>query len=151
MRSRPPAPTASSLCSVSFERDSKRPSRVDNEAKACLDDVALALQRSSDAKLVLVGNSNAKEQAADAKSAKMKHPKPGYAMSRAVNTKNYLVTDKGIDASRIMVYTGTDDAQTVTTSLVPAGATNPAASNTAVDESAVKAVPRTAVKKAHKK
>lgn len=147
----PPAPTASSLCSVSFERDSKRPSRVDNEAKACLDDVALALQRSSDAKLVLVGNSNAKEQAADAKSAKMKHPKPGYAMSRAVNTKNYLVTDKGIDASRIMVYTGTDDAQTVTTSLVPAGATNPAASNTAVDESAVKAVPRTAVKKAHKK
>jgi len=42
-----------------------------------------------------------------------------------------------------MVYTGTDDAQTVTTSLVPAGATNPAASATPVDESAVKAVPRT--------
>jgi len=42
-----------------------------------------------------------------------------------------------------MVYTGTDDAQTVTTSLIPAGATNPAASDAAVDESAVKAVPRT--------
>jgi hypothetical protein len=148
----PPAPMASSLCSVSFERDTKRPTRVDNEAKACLDDVALALQRSSDAKLVLVGNEDAKEQKVDAKSAKMKHPKPGSAASRAVNTKNYLVTDKGIDASRIMVYTGTDDAKTVTTSLVPAGATNPAASDTAVDESAVKAVPRTAAaKKAHKK
>jgi hypothetical protein len=141
------APQASSLCSVSFERDAKRSQRVDNEAKACLDDVALALQRSSDAKLVLVGNEDAKEKAADAKMAKMKHHKPGAAEARAVNTKDYLVTDKGIDASRIMVYTGTDDAKTVTTSLVPVGAANPAASDTTVDESAVKAVPRTPVAK----
>jgi hypothetical protein len=147
----PVAPMASSLCSVSFERDARRPRRVDNEAKACLDDVALALQRSSDAKLSLVGNENAKEQKVDAKTAKLKHPKPSAAASRAVNTKDYLVTEKGIDASRITVYTGTDDAQTVTTSLVPAGATNPAANATAVDETAVKAVPRTPpAKKAHK-
>ncbi|HEY4379680.1 MAG TPA: hypothetical protein VGN01_05000 [Acidobacteriaceae bacterium] len=139
----PPAPMASSLCSVSFSRDARRPARVDNEAKACLDDVALALQRSSDAKLSLVGNEDAKEQKADARMAKMKHPKPTAAAARAVNTKDYLVTEKGIDASRISVYTGSDDAQTVTTSLVPAGATNPAASATPVDESAVKAVPRT--------
>jgi len=140
----PPAPTASSLCSVSFERDKKRPTRVDNEAKACLDDVSLAMQRSSDAKLSLVGNEDAKEQAVDARLAKMKHnKKPTAAAARAVNTKDYLVSEKGIDASRIMVYTGTDDAQTVTTSLVPAGATNPAASATPVDETAVKAVPRT--------
>jgi len=140
----PPAPTASSLCSVSFERDKKRPTRVDNEAKACLDDVSLAMQRSSDAKLSLVGNEDAKEQAVDAKLAKMKHnKKPTAAAARAVNTKDYLVSEKGIDASRIVVYTGTDDAQTVTTSLVPAGATNPAASATPVDETAVKAVPRT--------
>jgi hypothetical protein len=147
----PVAPTASSLCSVSFERDTKRPTRVDNEAKACLDDVALALQRSSDAKLALVGNEDAKEQKIGAKSAKMKHAKPSSAAERAVNTKAYLVTDKGIDPSRIMLYTGTDDAKTVTTSLVPAGATNPAAGDTVVDESAVKAAPRTPVKKAHKK
>jgi hypothetical protein len=148
----PPAPTASSLCSVSFERDTARPTRVDNEAKACLDDVALALQRSSDAKLALVGNEDAKEQAHDAKLAKLKHnKKPMDAAARAVNTKDYLVTEKGIDPSRIMVYTGTDDAQTVTTSLIPSGATNPAASDTPVDESAVKAVPRTPVKKAAKK
>jgi len=146
----PPAPMASSLCSVSFERDKARPSRVDNEAKACLDDVALALQRSSDAKLSLVANENAKEQKRDARGAKMRHPRPTIAASRAVNTKDYLVTEKGIDASRITVYTGADDAQTVTTSLVPAGATNPAASATPVDETAVKAVPRTPVKK-HKK
>jgi hypothetical protein len=144
----PPAPMASSLCSVSFERDKVRPTRVDNEAKACLDDVATALQGKADAKLSLVGNEDAKEQAADAKAAKMKtkHPKPSDAALRAVNTKDYLVTEKGIDPSRISVYTGSEDAQTVTTNLVPAGATDPAASNTAVDESAVKAVPRTPVK-----
>jgi len=140
------APMASSLCSVNFERDTKRPTRVDNEAKACLDDIALALQRSSDARLSLVGNEDAKEQAADAKAAKSHHAKPGPAAQRAINTKDYLVTEKGIDASRIMVYTGADDAQTVTTSLVPAGAVNPAASGTVVDESAVKAVPRTALR-----
>jgi hypothetical protein len=147
----PPAPMASSLCTVNFGRDKARPSRVDNEAKACLDDVSLALQRSSDAKLSLVGNENAKEQKVDARGAKMRHPKPSVAASRAINTKDYLVTEKGIDASRIMVYTGTDDAQTVTTSLVPAGATNPAASATPVDESAVKATPRARARKAHKK
>ena len=140
----PPAPTASSLCSVSFERDKARPERVDNEAKACLDDVALALQRSSDAKLALVGNEDAKEQKVDARLAKLKHnKKPTAAAARAVNTKDYLVTEKGIDPSRVMLYTGTDDAQTVTTTLIPAGATNPVASDTPVDESAVKAVPRT--------
>jgi hypothetical protein len=140
----PPAPVASSLCSVSFERDAKRPTRVDNEAKACLDDIALSLQRSSDAKLALVGNQNGKE-------ASMKGKKvPQFAAERAVNTKDYLVTEKGIDPSRIMVYTGTDDAQTVTSSLIPAGAANPAASDPAVDESAVKAIPRTPVKKTKK-
>jgi hypothetical protein len=141
----PPAPKASNLCSVSFERDKARPTRVDNEGKACLDDVALSLQRSSDAKLALVGNEDGKE--AKVKSKK----KPSAAAARAVNTKDYLVTEKGIDASRIMVYTGTDDAKTVTTTLIPAGATNPVASDTPVDESAVKAVPRTPVKKAKKK
>jgi hypothetical protein len=152
----PAAPLASSLCPVSFERDAKRPTRVDNEAKACLDDVALSLQRSTDAKLALVGNEDAKEQKADAKeaarTAKMKHhvAKPSDAAARSVNTKDYLVTDKGIDPSRVLVYTGTDDGKTVTTTLIPAGAVNPVASDTAVDESAVKAVPRTPVKKVKK-
>jgi len=139
----PPAPQASSLCSVSFTNDARRPTRVDNEAKACLDDVALAMQRSSDATLALVGNEDAKEQKVDEREAKRRHPRPSAATMRAVNTKDYLVTEKGLDPSRIMVYTGTDDAQTVTTTLVPAGATNPAASDTTVDEGAVKAVPRT--------
>ncbi len=48
----PVQPTSQTLCSISFDRDTKRPTRVDNEGKACLDDLALSLQRSTDAKLV---------------------------------------------------------------------------------------------------
>ena len=136
----PPVPTTSALCSVAFERDTRRPTRVDNEAKACLDDVALSLQRSSDAKLAVVGNATAKEKTPP----KNKKAKPvDFAAARAVNAKDYLVTEKGIDASRIQVYTGSADAQTVTTTLVPAGATLDTSGLVVVDESAVKAVPRT--------
>jgi hypothetical protein len=131
----PLAPLASSLCPVSFERDATRPTRVDNEAKACLDDIALNMQRSTDAKLALVGNEDAKEQAAEAKEAKLKPrvQKPSDAVDRAVNTKQYLVNEKGIDPTRILLYTGTDDAKTVTTTLIPAGAVNPAIGDTPVN------------------
>lgn len=140
----PVAPIASSLCSVSFERDAKRPTRVDNEAKACLDDVALDLQRSSDAKLALVGNMENKESPTKGKN------KPNYGAQRAVNTKDYLVKDKGIDPSRIAVYTGTDDARTVTTTLIPIGATLDTTKDAPVDGSTVKAVPRTAGRRREK-
>jgi outer membrane protein OmpA-like peptidoglycan-associated protein len=128
----PPAPATSSLCSISFERDKARPTRVDNEAKACLDDIALNLQRTSDAKVALVGSSDAKE-----------HHGEKLAAERAVNTKSYLVTEKGIDASRVTVYTGGTDGKTVSTTLVPAGAMFSATGDTPVDEASVKAVPRT--------
>jgi hypothetical protein len=144
----PPAPTTSSLCSMNFERDKRRPARVDNEAKACLDDITLTLQNSTGAKVAFVGSSNAAEKAAAAKSKKK--PAPDLAGERAVNAKDYLVTEKGIDASRVVVYTNGTDAQTVTSTLVPAGATMDTAGDTPVDESAVKAVPRTPVKKTRK-
>lgn len=136
----PPAPTTSSLCSVSFERDKRRPGRVDNEAKACLDDIALNLQRTSDAKLAVVGNAASTE----------KHGST-LAAERAVNTKDYLVKEKGIDASRVSVYTGSQDGKTVTTTLIPAGATLDSTGITAVDESAVAAKPRMKPAAHHKK
>ena len=63
-----------------------------------------------------------------------------FAAQRAVNAKDYLVTEQGIDASRISVATGTTDGQTVEDYLVPAGATFSAdvTGTTAVDETAVK-------------
>ena len=66
----PPAPETSALCTVSFERDARRPTRVDNEGKACLDDVALKLQSASDAKLAVVGNSTSEEKAPPKKGKK---------------------------------------------------------------------------------
>ncbi len=133
-----PVPTTSALCSITFDRDKKRPARVDNEAKACLDDIALNLQRNSDAKLALVGNSAAAKNASK------------QASERAVNTKAYLVGEKGVDASRIMVYTGTDSANSVTSTLIPSGATAPSMGTT-VDETKVKAQPRTAPARRRKK
>jgi hypothetical protein len=144
----PPAPTTSSLCSMNFERDKRRPARVDNEAKACLDDITLTLQNSSGAKVAFVGSSTAAEKAV--KPRKKGAPAPDLAAERAVNAKDYLVTEKGIDASRISVYTNGTDGQTVTSTLIPAGATMDTSGDTAVDESAVKAVPRTPVKAAKK-
>jgi outer membrane protein OmpA-like peptidoglycan-associated protein len=130
------------LCSISFEKDSKRPARVDNEAKACLDEVAMDLQKQSDAKAVLVGHSTSAE----------KTPRKGrkhaqiedLAAQRAVNTKDYLVTEKGIDASRVSVVTSATDDQKVEDYLVPSGATFTAdvAGTTAVDETTVKAQAR---------
>jgi outer membrane protein OmpA-like peptidoglycan-associated protein len=138
----PPQPKTSQLCSITFSKDKTRPARVDNEAKACLDEVALALQRSSDAKLALIGNANAKEQ----KTAAGKR----LAAQRAANTKDYLVKEKGIDASRIDAYTGTGDDQSVTTTLIPTGATFDTSGATPVSEK-VKATPRTAAHRSSKK
>ena len=134
-----PKPTSTSLCSISFARDTRRPTRVNNEGKACLDDLALNLQRSTDAKLYLTGN----ETSTESTPARHSKKKPAdLAAERAVNTKDYLVKEKGLDASRIVVQTGTAGDQTVTTTLVPAGADAP--TGTSVDESAVVAQPRTA-------
>lgn len=85
-----PLPLQSDMCSVSFERDRRRPARVDNEGKACLDGVALSLQRQQDATLVVLGDHTSRESAA-------------MAAERAVNVKLYLTQEKGIDASRIQV------------------------------------------------
>lgn len=142
----PPAPKTSTLCSIKFERDKVRPTRVDNEAKACLDDVALNLQRSSDAKVAVVGNDATPAHKLSKAKAK---EEAKYAAERAVNTKDYLVTEKGIDPSRVSVYTGTTDEKGVETTLIPAGATLDTTGLTPVDESVVKAKPRKAVAKKH--
>jgi opacity protein-like surface antigen len=117
-----PLPAISELCSIHFERDARRPSRVDNEAKACLDQIALTLQQSSDAKLAVIGNVSSTEKGGSK-----------LASQRAVNTKAYLVSEKGIDSSRIAVYTGLQDGKTASTILIPAGASFDSAGDTPVN------------------
>jgi hypothetical protein len=133
-----PTPHASALCSIAFEKDKRRPTRVDNEAKACLDQVALSLQNQSDAKAVIVGESTSEEKAGPKHHGKHYH-QIDFAGQRAVNTKAYLVEEKGIDASRISVATGTTDGKTVENYLVPAGADFSAdvQGTTPVDESTI--------------
>jgi hypothetical protein len=135
-----PVAHTSALCSISFTQKNQPPARVDNEAKACLDQVAVNLQNQADAKLVIVGESTAEEKSPKMGRHHHEHEMENLAAQRAVNTKEYLVTDKGIDGSRITVVTGSTDGQTVEDYLVPAGATftNDVQGTTPVDESAVK-------------
>jgi len=121
-----PKPQTSGLCSIGFERDAARPVRVDNEAKACLDQIAMSLNSSPDAKLAVAGSASSEEKGGSK-----------LAAERAVNTKAYLVTEKGIDGTRIAVYTRAEDGKTVASTLIPAGATLDTTGETLVDESGV--------------
>lgn len=134
-----PVPHTQALCSVAFEKDKKRPTRVDNEAKACLDEVALSLQRQTDAKAVVVGEAATSEKIAK-KGGNAKFVKD-LAAQRAVNVKEYLVTDKGIDGSRVSTVTGLKDSRLVENYLVPSDATFGVdiAGTNAIDSGAVKA------------
>jgi outer membrane protein OmpA-like peptidoglycan-associated protein len=149
----PPVPHTQALCSITFSNDKKRPSRVDNEAKACLDEVALSAQRQSDAKIVVVGNATGDEKNPPMKGKKHAKAKKveDLAGERAVNTKDYLVTEKGIDASRVSVATGNTDGQKVEDYLVPSGANFNAdvAGTTPVDETVVKPQARKALPAKH--
>jgi len=143
----PPVPTISSLCSITFDKDKKRPTRVDNEAKACLDDIALTLQSKSDAALAVVGSATPEEKTPP-KHLKKGTMAPDFAAQRAVNTKDYLVTEKGIDASRITVYTGSGADKKVEDYLVPSGATFSVEGATPASAD-VKAQPRKALAEKH--
>jgi hypothetical protein len=118
------APNASDLCSVSFARDVRRPVRVDNEGKACLDDIALTMGHNIDARLILVGHAARDER-------------PGYASERALNVRDYLVHEKAIDPERIQVREGSSSGRSVTNILIPVGATFDGTGTTPVDEQAV--------------
>jgi hypothetical protein len=150
----PPAPVTQSLCTITFDKDKARPTRVDNEAKACLDDIALTAQRDTTAKLAIVGNSEPGKVMGKHTPMKEKHAAmwaDKRASERAVNEKEYLVTEKGLDASNISVYTGTAGTNSDATTLIPAGATLDQTGLTPVDEMKVKAVPRKAVAHHHHK
>ncbi len=103
-----PLPLQRDMCTVGFERDRRRPARVDNEAKACLDDIALAMQREQDATLVVLGNHANNESAS-------------LAAERAVNVKQYLTAEKGIDPARVQVRATDGGARSVTSIFLPIG------------------------------
>ncbi|HKV40507.1 MAG TPA: OmpA family protein [Blastocatellia bacterium] len=64
--------------------------RIDNQHKACLDDIALKMQQDPRSSLVIDGHRDSKERV-------------GISLTRANNARDYLVNEKGIDSARITV------------------------------------------------
>jgi len=135
----PPPPTCSKANSIQFP-DLKRPWRVDNTAKAILDDVASRLKSDPNAKIVIIGYADG-EKAPMVGSGKNRHPM-NLAAQRAVNAKAYLVQQQGIDPSRVEVRQGTGQQKVADIIWVPQGADENACADlqntTPVDESVVK-------------
>jgi len=138
----PPPPMCSKINSIQFP-DKRRPWRVDNTAKAILDDVASRMKQDPNAKIAIIGYADG-EKAPMVGTGKKRHPMD-LAAQRAVNAKAYLVQQQGIDPSRIDVRSGTGQSMTADIIWVPQGAdennatTCPQLQNTTqVDESVVK-------------
>jgi len=123
----PPPPQASKINQIEFPNKAK-PWRVDNTAKAILDDVALRLQREPDSRLVIVGSTDPTEK------------RPNLSAERAVDAKFYLTNDKGIDPSRIETRSGGTGGKIAEFYIVPAGATYQG-SEPVVDETKIKPIP----------
>jgi hypothetical protein len=64
--------------------------RINNEHKACLDEVALRLQQDPRAQIVVDGHRDTSERV-------------GISLTRANNARDYLANEKGIDLARITV------------------------------------------------
>jgi flagellar motor protein MotB len=64
--------------------------RINNEHKACLDEIALKLQQDPRASLVVDGHRDSSERV-------------GISLTRANNARDYLVNEKGVDTARITV------------------------------------------------
>jgi hypothetical protein len=122
----PAAPKAQQLCTVTFNRDAARPARVDNEGRACLDDIALTLQHQPEARLVLVGNHADTEVDGQI-----------VAAERAINTRAYLSKEKGIDPSRVDLRTGSEPGKQVDTYLLIPGAVFDQPTEGRIDESKI--------------
>ena len=122
----PPAPKAQKLCTLYFVRDQRRPARVDNEARACLDDIALTLHNQPDSRLVVLGEHDVNEPEGQM-----------LAAERVINTRAYLSKEKGIDPSRVDLRTSATPGRDVETYLLAPGATWDQPTDEKVDESTV--------------
>jgi hypothetical protein len=138
----PPPPQVSARTPIQFiKRPNQRdiPWRVDNEAKAILDDDASALKNDPNAKLVIVGYADGEKGPMEGK-GKKRHAMD-LAAQRAVNAKAYLVQQQGVDPGRIEVRKGTGKDHVADIFWVPQGAdinTAPLLQGTTpVDESVV--------------
>jgi len=127
-----------------FEKDPKRPWRVDNDCKDVLDKLALRVQQMPNGKVAVVGYKDQTEVANE----------ETIGAQRAVNVKYYLTTDElgpKVDPSRIEPLKGGTKGKAARFYFVPQGATFTQEEAVAVDESAVQGQSRSAKPKKAKK
>ncbi len=110
----PLAPGVAKLCSIEFNKNSRRPARVEDQALPCLEQAAQKLKDSPSVKLVLVGISHPLYDHAEAEHGmeRMREDPTGLdvrfsdvAAYRAINTKAYLTQWLHADATRIIPTT----------------------------------------------
>lgn len=128
----PLAPGVEKLCSIEFDKDSRRPARVEDQALPCLEQAAKKLKDFPGIKLVLVGIAHPLYDHAEEERGveRMHEDNTGLdvrfsdvAAYRAVNTKAYLTqwlqadptriiptTDEYALARRVIIYTVPGDA-----------------------------------------
>jgi outer membrane protein OmpA-like peptidoglycan-associated protein len=133
------APHVATLASIQFPDKTSR-SRVDNSAKAILNDIAGRLKADPNAKIAIVGYAAGERVATESVGSK-RHPND-LAAQRAVNAKAYLVQQQGINPVRIDVRTGNGKSQMADIDWIPQGAEVPGApvlqDTTEVNESVVR-------------
>ena len=130
-----------------FEKNPKKPWRVDNDCKDTLDKLSLRLQQMPNGKLDVVGYTNQKESVNEQQ----------LGAQRSVNVKYYLTTDgpNKVDASRVQPRQGGANGQATHFYFVPEGTMcgGQVEEGTVVDENAVQPQSRNAPapkKKSHK-
>lgn len=120
------------LCAISFDKDLKRPARVEDSALPCLEQAVKTLKANPSAKLVLVGVKDITRDHEAADNGKMRETEDttGYdvrledlAAYRSLNTKWYLTHWYRIDPARILPTTDESrQGQDVTFYIVPGDA-----------------------------
>ncbi len=127
-----------------FEKNPKKPWRVDNDCKDTLDKLALRLQQMPNGKLDVVGYTNDKEVVKE----------KTLGSQRSVNVKYYLTTEgpTKIDAGRVQPREGGTKGQATHFYFVPEGTMcgGQLEEGTVVDESQVQPQGRAAAPKRHK-
>ena len=130
-----------------FEKNPKKPWRVDNDCKDTLDKLSLRLQQMSNGKLNVVGYTDEKESVEE----------KTLGSQRSVNVKYYLTTDgpNKVDAGRLQPRAGGTKGKATHFYFVPEGnlCGGQLEEGTTVDESAIQGQSRTAPAptKKHKK
>ena len=120
------------ICTISFDKDTKRPARVEDSALPCLNEAAKRLKENPSVKLVLVASSDPVADHAALRNGDMRDVEDttGYdvryediAMYRSINTKGYLTRWYRIDPERVLPTTDEyHHNQEVSFYLVPAAA-----------------------------